>query len=1071
MEEELIEKDEASLEREQQRSESEARDIIHDVNRLYTFPEERKTRWVWELLQNAKDVADENGVDITFKLEHDKLIFSHNGLPFKTKHLLALLYKTSTKSLNGEGGTTGKYGTGFVTTHLLNKKLTITGVHENDIGKRNFFLEIDRSSAIFDESIAIKEMQESLRNTFSNISAIAKIPKEEISGNWHSFTYLLNKDTYQYAEKGLQELENNLAFTILINSKIANTEGDKNFKEIKSVTIETTTQSKTYTVNDEPTSIKDVRFISLGENTGVIYHQSGKLFFGTPAKKENGSFTILPIVQQAILYKEFPLMGTENFNLPVFIQNKDFLPTELRDGIRTKKSSEEEPDPIAEKNRTALKEFVEAYLPFIQNLIDAGLPNLHLFARSGLPANVTTYSNLEWYQPDIQKPIRDFILEKKIVKTCAGEPAKISDCIFPTIDLFQNAEFYQLASTLLPTKLPDQSSVWQWCSIIQQESDLWPENIGINVEKLLSQVPAILEPVVAKEESINWLKSLYKYLDHNKLTHLGNTYPIYLNEANHFCIGDKVKNYPAIDPEFMKVAKGLGRPLEEEFLNKKLDSLSWINQFDLPEFYNHLNKELISELKIEAATPEKIKAIFHVCCLFRSERAVRRDNWYKLINELLPELAPKKIQVVVDYENYGRSAEFWSIKYVCNLIEKSNRPSQFTVSYFQGNTDVCFNWMQSFLEFIFSLKEETSDTFLKRRIIPTQSDEFMPYDEHIFSEGNDKRFTKEIKDIYKDRTGKGDPRRFIIDERISFDELRTKDVSILTNEIDKVFQDANIEARVKKGADLNQMFVELNSWFEQFSNIDNPLPTFSSKRASLYILALGEGFSKQIMDLNKTGKSMDDLFELAKIKLTPEEMKILDNAAAELGANELLAKAQDMLDAKRQIDRWKKIGDAAEVAFKEAIEDSDFDYEIKNPDRGKDFELIINAQGYAIEIKSVDANKPAVRMSILQGRTAVKEKDMYALCVMPRPDDESKIDKEYFKSSSRFVMDIGYQIGDKIANWDLGLNSLEVNDDIKVSLIDKTETVYVNKNIWREGISFDAFITELKKIITKINAD
>lgn len=33
---------EASLEREKQRSESEARDIIHDLDRLYTLPEERK---------------------------------------------------------------------------------------------------------------------------------------------------------------------------------------------------------------------------------------------------------------------------------------------------------------------------------------------------------------------------------------------------------------------------------------------------------------------------------------------------------------------------------------------------------------------------------------------------------------------------------------------------------------------------------------------------------------------------------------------------------------------------------------------------------------------------------------------------------------------------------------------------------------------------------------------------------------------------------------------------------------------------------------------------------------------
>ena len=85
---------EAQKERELQRSESEARDIIHDIDKLNTFPENKKTRWVWELLQNAKDVATEEGVNITYELKNDEIIFSHNGSAFETKNLLALLYKT-----------------------------------------------------------------------------------------------------------------------------------------------------------------------------------------------------------------------------------------------------------------------------------------------------------------------------------------------------------------------------------------------------------------------------------------------------------------------------------------------------------------------------------------------------------------------------------------------------------------------------------------------------------------------------------------------------------------------------------------------------------------------------------------------------------------------------------------------------------------------------------------------------------------------------------------------------------------------------------------------------------------
>ena len=160
--------------REAQRVEKEARDIIHDVNKLRSFSEKEKTRWVWELLQNAKDAATDNGVDVIYELKDDKVVISHNGLPFETEHLLALLYKTSTKSLGNEDGSTGKYGTGFVTTHVLNKKLTVRGVHRNSKGLRQFSFDIDRNSVSLQEDLALKAIKKSLKETFDVINKIVE---------------------------------------------------------------------------------------------------------------------------------------------------------------------------------------------------------------------------------------------------------------------------------------------------------------------------------------------------------------------------------------------------------------------------------------------------------------------------------------------------------------------------------------------------------------------------------------------------------------------------------------------------------------------------------------------------------------------------------------------------------------------------------------------------------------------------------------------------------------------------------------------------------------------------------
>lgn len=1063
--------DEAGSEREKQRSESEARDIIHDLDRLYTCPEERKTRWVWELLQNAKDVANSGGVCIEFILTSDKLIFKHNGSPFQTKHLLALLYKTSTKSLSGEGGTTGKYGTGFVTTHILNKKIEISGVHENDTGKRRFSIEIDRSACSFDEATALTAVQKSLSETFQVISDIAKKPGENVQNNWNTFTYPLNSDTFTYAEKGIIELTKNLAFTLLINSVYGNSDNTGSFKTINEVSIETSTGKKSFVISNQETNIPNVKFASFDSEFGLLYKHQGKLIYGVPAIRQDDYFHISPLDHQAVLFKEFPLIGTENFNLPVLLQHKDFHPTELRDGIRTKVVSKDEEDPIAKKNRDALIEFVSSYKIFMLSLMEAKVKGTYLLAKSGLPEFIENYSNQDWFETNVQLPIRKFILEKKIVETTSGIFIEIEKAKFIPGDTIEKETFYSLASQLLPDQIPDKESIWEWSEIIAQDINNWPKGIILGIEDLVRFVPEMID--LKDEKSFEWLKDLYRFLDRCDAAHLGEKYPIYPNEVGTFCLRDTVAIHPEIDEEFKFVSEGLGRPLNNEFLNRKVGAVAGIKSFDLNEFYKDLNNTLINEVKIVTATEVHAKSIIRVCGLFRSDRALKREKWLDIISQLLPDLAPEKKIVFVDYENYWRSAEFWSIKYVCHLLEKAARPSVFAQNYFEGHEESCFAWLNDFLAYVFELQEDNREIILKRSIIPTQNDQFRSNEDYIYAEQDSRYFNNMIKDIYKNYTEKGDPRKCIIDTRISFENLdkKRRDVSALTREIDKLFHDNNIESKVKKGGSLNEMFLQLNDWYEEFSKPNELLPTFSNKRTSLYVLALGEGFSKQIMEIQSSGKSIEDIAELAKIQLTTNEMKLLESAASELGTDQLLAKAQEMLDAKYQIERWKTIGKAAEEAFKESLLHVEPDFEILNPDIGKDFVIVANGKEYAIEIKSVESLKGNVNMSLRQGKTAVEEKNNYSLCVLTRPDSDQSIDKDYFIKEARFVKDIGFKIGDSIDIWNQGLRNLDTNADVKVSLDDKTESIYISRTIWKSGtsISFTEFVGALKDYFAQRN--
>ncbi|UOE53517.1 sacsin N-terminal ATP-binding-like domain-containing protein [Cytobacillus oceanisediminis] len=63
-----------------------------------------------------------------YKIDYSKnqIIFSHNGMPFSFENLLDLITQISSKQ-SSEEKKTGKFGTGFMSTHLLSEIVQIEG--------------------------------------------------------------------------------------------------------------------------------------------------------------------------------------------------------------------------------------------------------------------------------------------------------------------------------------------------------------------------------------------------------------------------------------------------------------------------------------------------------------------------------------------------------------------------------------------------------------------------------------------------------------------------------------------------------------------------------------------------------------------------------------------------------------------------------------------------------------------------------------------------------------------------------------------------------------------------------
>ena len=59
--------------------ENTAQAVFKNLRRLENERERFRTRWAWELLQNARDAAKSEGVKISFFVQNQKLVFRHSG--------------------------------------------------------------------------------------------------------------------------------------------------------------------------------------------------------------------------------------------------------------------------------------------------------------------------------------------------------------------------------------------------------------------------------------------------------------------------------------------------------------------------------------------------------------------------------------------------------------------------------------------------------------------------------------------------------------------------------------------------------------------------------------------------------------------------------------------------------------------------------------------------------------------------------------------------------------------------------------------------------------------------------
>src|SRR5689334_10875853 len=78
-------------------AENTAQAVFKHLDELRDRQRDFAGRWIWELLQNARDAASPAGIVVDIHQVGDELTFRHNGRDFAQREIAHLIYHGSTK--------------------------------------------------------------------------------------------------------------------------------------------------------------------------------------------------------------------------------------------------------------------------------------------------------------------------------------------------------------------------------------------------------------------------------------------------------------------------------------------------------------------------------------------------------------------------------------------------------------------------------------------------------------------------------------------------------------------------------------------------------------------------------------------------------------------------------------------------------------------------------------------------------------------------------------------------------------------------------------------------------------
>ncbi|WP_282155914.1 sacsin N-terminal ATP-binding-like domain-containing protein [Cytobacillus gottheilii] len=774
-------------------------------------------RWIWELLQNAKDVSNFGGkvkVKINLSVDNKILEFSHNGKPFSTKNIVFLIEQVSTKDRD-EGQTdektTGKFGTGFLTTHLLSEKVSVNSylVDENE-PMRKFQVTIDRSGKSKDKVMG------SIYDAFQELerSNMVNEGDEEYNPSEYNtvFRYFLNEKGAEVAKLGIEDLKISIPYVMALNPQIEEVYIES--ENIKYRVIDNTDcnleNSTIYKIQESQDGINKYYFILLVTdqpvNVAVALEKKGEQVWIKKFDKK-----------QPKLFCDFPLVGTDDFPFPIIVNSGSFNPTEPRDGIFLTENEEEK---IQENMKLILKA-VKLYQSLINYASDNAWYGLYN-ATEIKKINTRDWFSPDWIKENVVDKLKEFIKYCPLIDSVAGERIALyceSDEIQVAIPNHLNEQMrsgiWELCYNWIPNELPRIEDIHHWYK------SLWSECKNLDLEKLTMRIEELkgIETLNYSLESGYkpefWLNQYYSLIkrENRMIDHLvSGKYAVIPNQNGIFKNVKELSFDDNIDEEYKEILNLLGEDCKEYLLDKSVETSNFI------EYEKVNNKSIIKKIE------EELKwANDDLECNVYSRVLVLYDE--KIEYEKQIAIQPFTVKTFGDYYQEKRYVKNISKELldksliniatqIANKISETENIHRFVNEFSFSSKSEALTWLSDFIEYLVKNDLENLINKSTRPILPNQNGFFVTKDDLFLDDGE---IDEELKNI---ATECGlDIRNELLDKEIflKLPENREKHAKDLAEPI-LAFVKKNEANRMNQSDEIKTVFKKIFIWMED--NLD-----------------------------------------------------------------------------------------------------------------------------------------------------------------------------------------------------------------------------------------------------------